>query len=131
MMFLAQLAVSFAPGVGPANILVGAGGCDVSDKQCSPPSAPFSDQILSLSSKGHLQKNYTASGSPSWIHKADGCVFAALTSASQVASYNFLSDGTLGAVSSVPAVGMFPVKLDAAGEVLIAANCASRAFECS
>lgn len=117
--FSAIAALAFAPSV-PANILVGAGGCDVSDRQCVAPAMPFSDQIVALSN-GNLH-NYTAAGSPSWIHKVDGCVFAALTSASQVASYRLQADGTLSAVSSEPSMGMFPVKLDSRGSVLIVAN---------
>ena len=102
---------------------VGAGGCDVSDAQCQKPSLPYSHQIVAL--HGTAAKiNTTTAGSPSWLHinAERTCLFAALTDASKVASYEILDGKLVGPKSVVDSGGKFPVKLDSVRSFVIVAN---------
>jgi len=119
MFLLSALATVPAPA---PSVLVGSGGCDVSDSLCEPPVPPFSRQIVLLSAGG-VKHNYTTPGAPSWLHVSGSCVFAAATTDNSLLSYKLGAGGALdGPVSAVPSGGLAPVKLDSAGTTLVAAN---------
>ena len=117
------LLINILVGVAAADsrYLVGSGGCDVSAVACSPPASPLGQQVVALDG-GHVTSNTSTPGSPSWLHMAGSCVFAAVTDTDQVASFKLGADGALTPASVLPSAGRNPVKLDTAGPILLAAN---------
>lgn len=106
-----------------ATVLVGSGGCDVSDHDCHPPSAP---QIAAIHLDGTPTTFATTAGAPSWLQLShdSACLFAVQTTTNRVLSFAMADSGLSGPISDVPSGGSFPVKLDLSldGGLLFVAN---------
>jgi NAD(P)-dependent dehydrogenase (short-subunit alcohol dehydrogenase family) len=95
-------------------LYVGIGGCDLSDQNCTQPTAAETAISLVRCVGSHCDVRHVAytPGLPSWLElsHAGECLFAAQTNTNRILS--FVADGgKLTLVSDVPSGGMYPVKL--------------------
>ena len=122
----AFLLLLFATG-STLTLYVGIGGCDLSDQNCTQPTAAETAISLVRCVGSHCDVRHVAytPGLPSWLElsHAGECLFAAQTNTNRILS--FVADGgKLTLVSDVPSGGMYPVKLDrsADSKLLFVAN---------